>query len=85
MTDKNQKKSILYSQNTIQNDAIITNNDNIQFCETAKKQNYRIPTILTPNHHSQHIPTTSSGRLNFNTPTILPDFTLYVTWQASVN
>ena len=30
------KKSILYSQNTIQNDATITNNDCIQSCETPK-------------------------------------------------
>ena len=34
---KNQNNSVLYSQNTIQNDTSITNNDNIQSCETAKK------------------------------------------------
>ena len=72
VTDKNQKKSVLYSQNTIQNDATITDNDDIQSCETAKKQNYSIPTISTPNHPSQNISTTSSIILNFNKPTILP-------------
>ena len=71
-TDKHQNNYVLYSQNTIQNDATITNNDDIQSCETAKKQNYSIPTISTPNHHSQRIASTSSSRLNFNTPTILP-------------
>ena len=70
--DKNQNNYVLYSQNTIQNDATITNNDDIQSCETAKKQNYSIPTISTPNHHSQRIASTSSSRLNLNTPTILP-------------
>ena len=34
--DKNQNNYVLYSQNTIHNDAIITNNDAIQSCETAK-------------------------------------------------
>ena len=71
VTDKHQNNSVLYSQNIIQNDATITNNDNIQSCETAKKQNYSIPTISTPNHHSQRIASTSSSRLNLNTPTIL--------------
>ena len=33
MTDKHQKNSVLCSQNTIQNDATITNNDDIQYCE----------------------------------------------------
>ena len=32
--DKNQNNSVFHSQNTIQNDATITNNDNIQSCET---------------------------------------------------
>ena len=35
--EKNQKHSVLYSQNTTQNDATITKNDDIQSCETAKK------------------------------------------------
>ena len=30
VTDKHQNNPVLYSQNTIQNDATITNNDNIQ-------------------------------------------------------
>ena len=39
MTDKHQNNYVLYSQNTIQNDATITNNDGIQSFETEKKQN----------------------------------------------
>ena len=35
--DKHQNNSVLYSQNNIKNDATITNNDNIQSCNTAKK------------------------------------------------
>ena len=31
-----------------------------------------ISNISTPNHHSQRIASTSSSRLNLNTPTILP-------------
>ena len=34
VADKHQKNYVLYSQNTIQNDATITKNDNIQSCET---------------------------------------------------
>ena len=68
----NIKKSVFYSQNPIQNDATCTNNDDIQSCETPKSQNYSISTISTPNHHPQHITSTSSSTLNFNTPTILP-------------
>ena len=37
-TDKHQNNYVFYSQNTIQNDATIRNNDNIQSCETQKKQ-----------------------------------------------
>ena len=59
-------------QNTIHNDATITNNDDIQSCETQINQNYSIPDISTPNHHSQRISSTSSSRLTYNTPTILP-------------
>ena len=66
------KKYVLYYQNTIQNDASITNNDDIKSCETARKQNYSIPTISTPNHLTQRIATTSSSVLNFNIRTILP-------------
>ena len=36
--NKNQNSSVLYSQNIIHNDASITNNDNIQSCETAKNK-----------------------------------------------
>ena len=43
--DKNQNKSGLYSQNTIQNVASIKNNDDVYSCETAIKQHYSIPTI----------------------------------------
>ena len=38
VTDKNQNNYVLYYQNTIQNDATITNNDNIQSCETEKNK-----------------------------------------------
>ena len=71
-TDKHKNNSVLYYQNTTQNDATITNNDDIQSCETSKKQNYIISTISTPNHYSQHIASPFSSRLDFNTPTILP-------------
>ena len=70
MTDKHQNNYGLYSKNTIQNDASIKNNDDIQSCETPKN-NYRIPIISTHNHHSQHIATTSSSILNLHTPMIL--------------
>ena len=66
------KKNVLYSKNTIQNDASIENNDDIQSCDTARKQNYSIPTISTPNHNNERIDTTPSSILNLNTPTILP-------------
>ena len=62
----------LCSQNTIQNDVSITNNDNIQPCEAPRKQDYGIKTTSTPNHHSQCISTTSASILNLHTPTILP-------------
>ena len=71
VTEKNKNNSVLYSKNTIYNNATIKNNSDIQSCETPKN-NYSIQTILTPNHNSQHIATTSSSRLNFNTPAILP-------------
>ena len=58
VTDKNQNNSVLYSQDTIKNDATITNNDVIQSCETARKQIYSIPTTSTPNNNAQHIATT---------------------------
>ena len=34
--DKHQNNSVLCSQNTINNDETITNNDNIQYCERKK-------------------------------------------------
>ena len=34
--DKHQNNSVFNSQNTIQNDETITNNDDIQSCETQK-------------------------------------------------
>ena len=70
--DKNQNNYVLYSRHTIQNDASITNNDDIHSCETAKKLKYSIPTFSTPNHHTQRIATTSSSILNVNTPKLLP-------------
>ena len=70
--EKNQNNYVLYSQNTIQDDASITNNENTQSCEIARKQNYTISIISTPNNYTQHIPTTYSSMINLNTPTILP-------------
>ena len=67
--DKNQNNYVLCSQNTIHNDVRITNNDGIQSCETARKQNYSIPTTSIPNHHAQCISTTSASMLNVHTPT----------------
>ena len=60
------------SQNTIQNDASITNNYDIQSCKIVRKQNYSIPTISTPNHHVQQIAYTPGSILNLHTRTILP-------------
>ena len=77
LLDKNQNNSILCSQNTIQNDVSITNNDNIQPCEAPRKQDYGIKTTSTPNHHSQCISTTSASILNLHTPTILPPIDKY--------
>ena len=57
--DKHQNNYVLYSQNTIQNDATIKNNDDIQSCDTQEEQNYSISTISAPNHHSQRIVSTS--------------------------
>ena len=45
VTDKHQNNYVLYSQNTIHNDATITNNDDIQSCETPIKQSYSNPTF----------------------------------------
>ena len=72
VTDKNQNNSVLYSKNTTQNDTTITNNDNIQSCEAARKKKYSIPSTSTPNNHTICIATKSSSILNLNTPTILP-------------
>ena len=71
VTEKHQNNYDLYYQNTIQDDASITNNDKIHYCETPRKKNYIIPTISTTNHHSQYVPNTSPSILNLNTPTIL--------------
>ena len=70
--NKKHNNNVLCSQNSIQNDVIITNNDDIQACETSRKQNYRIPTSSTPNHHAQRIATTSASMLNLHTTTVLP-------------
>ena len=70
--EKNQNHYVLYSQNTIQNDASITNNDNMQSFETEENKNHSIPTNSNPNHHAQIFATISSSILNLNTPTILP-------------
>ena len=48
--DKEQTYSILCSQNTTQNDLRITNNNDINSCETPRKK-YIIPNNSTPKHH----------------------------------
>ena len=58
--------------NTIQNDASIKNNDNIQSCDISRKQNYSIQTTSIPNHKEKRIATTSESILNLHKPTILP-------------
>ena len=68
---KEKTNSVFCSQNTIQNDLNITNNDDIKSCETPGK-NYRIPTTSTHNHHALHIGATSLILINLNTPTNLP-------------
>ena len=70
--DKNQNNSVLSSQNTIQNDARITNNYDIQSCETTRKQNYKITTTSNLNHNAQSMATTSASMLNLHTTTALP-------------
>ena len=35
--EKNQNNSVLFSQKTTQNDERITNNDNVQSCDTGRK------------------------------------------------
>ena len=57
--EKNQSNSVLYSQNTTQNCATITNNGIIQSCETPH------------NFHAQRISSMSSSTLTSNTPMIL--------------
>ena len=56
--DKKQINSDFCSKNYIQNDLSITNNDNMQSCETQGKQNCIIPTTSTPNHREQIFATT---------------------------
>ena len=69
--DKKQTNYVLCSQNSLHNDARIANNDNIQSCGTAIKQNYSIPTTSNTNHYAQIISTTSASMLNLHTTTIL--------------
>ena len=69
--EKNKINSILYYQNITQNDASITNNDDIQSYETARFF-FIIPIISTTNHDTQLVAITSSSILNLNTPMILP-------------
>ena len=56
--EKKENNYVLCSKNSIQNAVSITNNNNIQYCDTARKQNYSIPTTSIPNHHAQRIATT---------------------------
>ena len=68
----NQNNSVLGSENSIQNYLSITNNDDIQSCETESKKNCIITTTWNPNNHAQIIAATSVSALNLNTTTKLP-------------
>ena len=70
ITDKHQNNPVLCFQHTIQNDTTITNNDDIQSCETAKNI-FNIPTISTHNYHSKRISSIYSSTLTSNTSMIL--------------
>ena len=70
--DKNQTNSVLRSKNFIQNGLSIINKNEIQSCETVRKENYSIPTTSTPNNHAQRIAATSLSLLNLHKTTILP-------------
>ena len=70
VTDK--KNSVLCSENFIHNDFSITNNDNIQSCETPRKKNYSIKNTSTQNPYAQIIVTMSVSLLNLNTTGKLP-------------
>ena len=72
LLEKKQNNFVLGSKNSINNDVSITNNDNIKSCDTARKQNYSIPTASTPNHHAQRIATTSASMLDLHQTMILP-------------
>ena len=65
---KKQTNYVWCSQNNIQNDLDITNNDDIHSHETQKKQNDIIPTTSTPNHHAQRICAISVSLLNLKNP-----------------
>ena len=65
--DKKQTNYVLCSKSFIHNDLSITNNDDIQSCETQRKRNYSIPTTSTSNHHAQRIAVTSVNFLNLHT------------------
>ena len=68
---KKQNNCVLCYQNSIHNDVCITNNDDINSCEKARKRNYIIPPTSTHNDHVQRIATTSASVLNLHTTTIL--------------
>ena len=68
---KEQTDSVLCSQNIIQNDLNITNNDSIHSCEIPRKKN-RITTTLNPNHHEQRIGVMSMHSFNLHITAKLP-------------
>ena len=59
------------SQNTNQNDLNIKNNDDVQSCETPRK-NYSIPTTSIPKHHSERIRAMPMRSFNLQTTAKLP-------------
>ena len=68
---KKQSNPVLCSPNTTQNDLNTTNNDNINSCETPRK-NYIILTTSNPNNRSQRISAMPVNSFNFNTIEKLP-------------
>ena len=70
--EKKQNNFVLCSQNSIYNDVSISNNNDIQSCETPIKENYSIPTTSTRNHHAQRIDTIYTSILNLHRTMRLP-------------
>ena len=70
--DKEKTDSVLCSKNTIQNDLNIKNYDNMQCCETQRKQKYSTSTNSFPKQHEQLISSMSVHSSNLHTTAKLP-------------